>query len=306
MLNSKPERTTRNIVANLNNRSIGRSSFRYDCLDKGILKRVDSSLNRIADNSESLRTSLKKSKTGFTADIKEAVEHLISDLLMPAGGEQAFEITPLKKQERETFVLIGGFDLLLQFLGNRNPKKVQSSQFRVNSNIWDEILVILREISFAIPTLADRLFSTEHIIFLFNLLRQKVIFENTMNLLEEVLSSRTDTFNLGLVPGFHDLLHNFSSREMAHFCRLLSLVLFEPEDRLIMEGSQVITSLELLQLRRDRMGRTTSIVETNQHLVSMFDDSQFFIDFMLSYAMWAFHDCFRLWQLQNSFQELCK
>lgn len=55
---------------------------------------------------------------------------------------------------------------------------------------------------------------------------------------------------------------------MAHFCRVLALVLFESEDRQIMESSKILKSFELLHLRKDRMTRASfNIVELNQSLV---------------------------------------
>ncbi len=49
---------------------------------------------------------------------------------------------------------------------------------------------------------------------------------------------------------------------------MLALILFEAEDRAIMESSRVLRSFELLQLRRDRMVRSAqNVVELNQSLV---------------------------------------
>jgi hypothetical protein len=41
------------------------------------------------------------------------------------------------------------------------------------------------------------------------------------------------------VPDFYKLVAQFSPRRLAHFCRVLALLLFEPEDRLVMDNSQV-------------------------------------------------------------------
>lgn len=104
----------------------------------------------------------------------------------------------------------------------------------------------------------------------FTYLRHQSLFDNTMNLLEEILASRTDTFSLALIPKLFSLIRGFSSRQLAHFCRVLSLVLFEPEDRQIMEGSQVLRSTDLLKLRRNKMVKNNNgVVERNQSLVSV-------------------------------------
>jgi hypothetical protein len=70
------------------------------------------------------------------------------------------------------------------------------------------------------------------------------------------------------VPGLYSLLSNLSTRQLAHFCRVLALILFEPEDRQIMESAKVVKSFELLQLRRDRLTRAhVNAVELNQNLL---------------------------------------
>ena len=134
--------------------------------------------------------------------------------------------------------------------------------------VWNEVLIILREITIALPSISEKVFDNRDIVFLFSLLHREAMFDDTMNLLEEILASREETFSLLLIPNFFSLVDSFSSRQLAHFCRILSLVLFEPEDRQIMEGSQILKSLELLQLRRNRMAKNSSnVVERNQSLV---------------------------------------
>jgi hypothetical protein len=56
---------------------------------------------------------------------------------------------------------------------------------------------------------------------------------------------------------------------LAHFCRILALLVFEPEDRQLLESPAVLKSLELLQLRRDRAARAgrDATVEMNQSLL---------------------------------------
>jgi hypothetical protein len=106
-------------------------------------------------------------------------------------------------------------------------------------------------------------------VFFFTMLQHQPLFDNTMNLLEEILATREDTFQLSLIPDFYGLIGKFSARHLAHFCRVLSLVVFEPEDRHVMEGAHNLHSTELLQLRRNRLARTCGgVVERNQSLVS--------------------------------------
>lgn len=173
---------------------------------------------------------------------------------------------------RQMFIHVGGVKQLLRLFyapyGNEDARKMSSAVIQRRAEFWNEVLVILREVSFSIPSLADNIFSDKELIFLFTLLYHSSVFDNAINLLEEILASRSETFLLGSIPDLFSLLNKFSVRQLAHFCRALSLLLFEPEDRLIMEGSQNLKSLDLLHLRRDRMVKMASKVEKNQFLVS--------------------------------------
>lgn len=181
-----------------------------------------------------------------------------------------FLVTPKKKLQREFFILFGGVKLLCQLFGPpfgaRDARNI--SLVSGKSEVWNEVLIILREIAIAIPSIAERVFENRDIVLFFTLLNHHSMFDNAMNLLEEILAARDETFNLIEIPNFFSLLNSFSSRQLAHFCRVLSLVLFEPEDRQIMDGTQVLRSIDLLQLRRNRMAKNGSgIVERNQSLV---------------------------------------
>ena len=199
-------------------------------------------------------------------------KRLLSKLLDASNPDQAFVITSAKRQERELFVNLGGMEFLLKLFqkpfGAPDARKISSQSIQRRSELWNEVLVILRELAFAIPSLADNLFGDSEITFLFTMLVHNSVFDNTMNLLEEILATRADMFSLSSIPDVFSLLSSFSTRQLAHFCRVLSLILFEPEDRQIMEGTHILRSLDLLQLRRDRMARLNSIVERNQYMVT--------------------------------------
>jgi len=64
------------------------------------------------------------------------------------------------------------------------------------------------------------------------------------------------TFSLTQVCDLYELWSSFNPRKLAHFCRILALLVFEPEDRQLMESPSVLKSVELLQLRRDRAARS--------------------------------------------------
>ena len=57
-----------------------------------------------------------------------------------------------------------------------------------------------------------------------------VTFDNAVNLAEEVLAHYEDPlFCLQRIPNIHALICSFSSRQLAFFCRVLALVVHEPE-----------------------------------------------------------------------------
>lgn len=234
-----------------------------------IQKRVDDIFNQVANCIQTLRIAID---SGEWDNVEHAVGNLIHRLLDSSNPDQLFVITPIKKQEREIFVALGGTELLLRLFQKPfcepDARQMTPVLFQSKSDLWNEVLVILREVAFAIPSLSEHAFGKHNIVFFFTLLRHNQVFENTMNLLEEILSVRSEIFSLSLIPNFYSLVASFSIRQLAHFCRVLSLLLFEPEDRQIMEGSHVLRSVELLQLRRDRMAKTSNIVERNQSLVS--------------------------------------
>jgi hypothetical protein len=263
----------RNLLDTLASRELGCAQVNYtEDFGVHVPRRVDEIYNKILNGVIALKEAIQSTKW---ADIEYAVGNIMTRLLEnSADPDNLFAITPVKKQEREFFVNIGGVQLLLQLFrkpfADEDARNVHNgfAHFYRRTELWNEVLVVLREVAFAIPTLAEHAFGWEHIVFLFTLLSHQCVFENTMNLLEEILSVRVETFNLALIPNLYNLLDNFSTRQLVHFCRVLSLVLFEPEDRQIMEGSHVLRSLELLQLRRERMAKMSNTVERNQSLVS--------------------------------------
>ncbi len=179
-----------------------------------------------------------------------------------------------KQQLRHAFVIFGGLDEFLKlFLPPISPADARNwtkANFRDKSEIWNEILLLLRELLVTIPSLPDRYISLDHIKFIFTLLHHSSVFESAVSAIEEILACRDDPFPLYIVPNFFGLMKGFSSRHLAHFCRILSLTIFEPEDRHILEGTQVLRSMDLLRIRRTRMFKSSNyIVEKNQNMVSI-------------------------------------
>jgi len=243
----------------------------HKCMSHSTQKVIDEKYCGIISCTKALRQSVDRNNW---VGVETAVGDIILTLLDSSSSSSSlFHISPKKKQQRECFVRWGGVDLLLRlfeqpFVTHNDARNFTYPDVGRKCEVWNEILVILREVCFAIPSLSDKVFGTSHVVFLFTMLSHQSVFDNTMNLLEEILAARDDTFQLSLIPNVYSLLDKFSARQLAHFCRVLSLLLFEPEDRLVMEGSAVLHSVELLHLRRNRMAKNFSgIVERNQSLV---------------------------------------
>ena len=203
--------------------------------------------------------------------------------------------------DRDTFVLSGGVPLLLrvfrepdfigEVVGRTNDARDLSEEIVTAklAGCWNEVLASLREMAYAMPHLvddgSDMLEDGDFVPFLFTLLAHNSCFDGAAALIEEILSLQSQapgggggsgfqpapasTFYLGDVPGLYNLWGNFTCRQLAHFCRILALLVFEPEDRQLMESPAVLKSVELLQLRRDRAARAgrDSAVDQNQAIL---------------------------------------
>mmetsp|Transcript_30132 Transcript_30132/g.45945 ORF Transcript_30132/g.45945 Transcript_30132/m.45945 type:complete len:1293 (-) Transcript_30132:1715-5593(-) len=165
------------------------------------------------------------------------------------------------------------------------------------ANCWNEVLASLRELVYALPVLVENQSIFDHgrfVPFLFTLLSHEVCFDTAATLIEEILSLQSHsppppipsdeaqidseyrsmtlvvpvtTFFLGNIPNLYSLWRGFNCRQLAHFCRILALLVFEPEDRQLLESPAVLKSLGLLQLRRDRAVRRDATVDMNQAIL---------------------------------------
>ncbi|CAM9677454.1 unnamed protein product [Scytosiphon promiscuus] len=191
-------------------------------------------------------------------------------------GEEDDEDNPysyrqVRRLDREAFVALGGPDLLLKVL--RRPgspadaRNIPAADVERDMPVWNTVLVILRELCFTDQDLSDRLGSSELILYLLTLMAHQGVFDLAVGLVEEILAVKTSTYFLGEVPDLHSLVDNMTSQQLAHFSRVLALLVFEPEYRQLMESAHVLRSMELLQLRRDRVVRADSIIDKNQALI---------------------------------------
>ncbi|KAF0720761.1 Aste57867_40 [Aphanomyces stellatus] len=215
----------------------------------------------------------------------------ISRAIVPPTG------VPTRKEDRDNFIQLGGPELLQRIIyailrddtmelfpgaWTMAPARPWSYSYReelgrrrrgtAGSDVATqdkltalaEALNFLRELCFIAPSLARELGQHDHLtIVLFQLMGNTLFFEHAAGLVEEILSVRDDSFDLSLVPDFHATIQTFSSRQLSFFCRILALIVFEPEDRRLLENSRVIKSVELLRLRRERMQKPDNTVDRN-------------------------------------------
>lgn len=134
---------------------------------------------------------------------------------------------------RKAFVLFGGDILLLRalFLKFPSPADVEKLSFTVKVlYIRNECLSILRELCLTVHSFIEYLAADDvFVVKLFDMMRLHNTFDNAVNLAEEVLAIRQDTWPVQGVPNLTSLVSNFSSRQLASFCRVLAMVVFEPE-----------------------------------------------------------------------------
>lgn len=58
------------------------------------------------------------------------------------------------------------------------------------NQVWNDSLVILRELCYSCPELANRLFGTDLVLFLFTLMSQPLFFDHAVGLIEEILADQ--------------------------------------------------------------------------------------------------------------------
>ncbi|EEY56317.1 uncharacterized protein PITG_09826 [Phytophthora infestans T30-4] len=217
------------------------------------------------------------------------LQELVQRLLDPNGNVGRYVAA-----ERETFLRLGGDECLLRVLhvlrledAEKQPKRrgdirslwetpvpvtiaptKSGTDASLRKHALNDTMAILRELCYFSVNLAVQLCDKDGlVVYLFQLMGDVRFFDNASGLVEEILAVRNEAFDLTRVPNFHSVMQSLSSRQLAFFCRVLALVVFEPEDRRLLETAKVIKSLELLKLRRNRMMRADNIVDRNHALI---------------------------------------
>ncbi|KAL7689068.1 putative short transient receptor potential channel 4-associated protein [Plasmopara halstedii] len=246
-----------------------------------------------------LLDSVERDRRKLRLLLQELVQRLLDPNGVHAeddGATSAENINCYVVIERENFLRLGGAECLLCVLhAFRQEEKAMKKQLKRGSDVralWEtpmpvtlaptksgtnaslrkhalnDTMAILRELCYFSSNLAIQLCDKDGlVVYLFQLMGDTRYFDNASGLVEEILAVRDEAFDLTRVPSFHTVLQSLSSRQLAFFCRVLALVVFEPEDRRLLENAKVIKSLELLKLRRNRMMRADNIVDRNHALI---------------------------------------
>lgn len=239
-----------NLASMLAARECGKRGLRTLAhLPAGVQKR----LNKEYDNLPALVLSLAETHLkGNLPHVRERIKRASESL----GENMVREGSSL----RENFVLFGGAQVVVRCLqvpvdAGEAPHSGWRGEQPQEKSVWElrkDCLVLLRDLCYATPVLSEHLCSQRSfIVFLFSLMRNQSTFDEAVGLTEEVLAFRGEIFNLSSVPDFEGLVNSFSKRQMAFFCRVLALVVFEPEDR-PSEELKITKAADLLTARREQ------------------------------------------------------
>ena len=107
-------------------------------------------------------------------------------------------------------------------------RRRQRAEQKAREGAMNAAMAVLREHIFASATPPEgACMHAPFIHFLFRKMACAPLFDNAVCLAEEILALREQPFDLGCVTGFHGLIRGFSTRQLAFFCRVLALVVFE-------------------------------------------------------------------------------
>ncbi len=242
------------------------------------IKRLNDNLYGVPCMVEELRAAVKSGNLKTITKVLTWVSRAVVDAqVLPVQVSSFTYIDPdtsatsEKRLAREAFVLLGGPELLVKLfcepLSPSDARHLSYNGIAERTKMWNVALIALRELSYMDPALGSRLASVGFIHSLFSLMSIPCVFDNTVSLMEEVLATQSKAFLLDSVPQIAELLQSLDCHQLAHFCRVLSLLVFDPEDRQLMESSAVLHSMDLLQMRRNRVYSAGSAVDRNQAII---------------------------------------
>lgn len=189
-----------NVVDYMSLRQLGRARYSADTVPDFVRRRVDEAYDNMHGLVINLRTAIDRADW---IEISSVIGNMLTKLLdVPrSGGRGASD--EVTSNDRETFIALGGMHLLRRFLepplSPADARSIPKSNIKARTELWNEVLVLLREICFSTPQLADQLFGRNHLTFLFTLLSHQSVFDNAVHLIEEILAVRDETFCMGEV-----------------------------------------------------------------------------------------------------------
>eukprot|EP01116_Phalansterium_solitarium_P006144 TRINITY_DN18449_c0_g1_i1.p1 TRINITY_DN18449_c0_g1~~TRINITY_DN18449_c0_g1_i1.p1 ORF type:complete len:758 (-),score=252.57 TRINITY_DN18449_c0_g1_i1:347-2620(-) len=246
----------------------GRRVFRspIDDLPAGVMSRIGH-----VDTFSMPKFVMKLRRTDRT-DLKK-LKKTIANLAQKICEYPATDAT---KAFSEAFVLFHGVETLLEVLWCKAGRPEGLPLYKTDDEmahetpatrravhvIQGEILAILREISFMNPGIGGFLSSIPGFFdFLFTLVKRPETFDNAVSLIEEIIASGDDVYDLTIIPDVKEMLQRFSAKQLAFFCRLLALICYEPERA--RDPDRVIKSLELLKSKSAPPSTVKQIVARN-------------------------------------------
>jgi hypothetical protein len=192
-----------NVVDYMSMRQCGQARYSAEAAPDFVRRRVDAAYDNMHGLVINLRTAVDRADW---IEISSVMGNLLTKLLdTPRGGGRG-SADEGSSNDRETFVALGGMHQLRRFLepplSPPDARTIPKSNIKARTELWNEVLVLLREICFSTPQLADHLFGRSHLVFLFTLLAHQSVFDNAVHLIEEILAVRDETFCLGEVRWF--------------------------------------------------------------------------------------------------------
>ena len=192
------------------------------------------------------------------ADLLDKVDDGVRDRVEGEGeavnGTRRDEVVDFS----QAFYTGGAWEPLLAFVSDvalptlRKRKRMQSDRKTYVVEIASRCTSILKDLCINVPELGEALGARDRLIaLLIESLTVPYLYEASSVLCEELLvSRRSNVFDLRLVANLPDLIRSLPAYHLLLFCRLLSLLAFNPEERVANEEGKPVTSFRLLDQRR--------------------------------------------------------
>lgn len=188
-----------NIVDTLSSRQSGKARYSAESVPDFVRRRVDAAYDNMHGLVIGLRMAIDRSDW---IEMSSVMGNILTKLLdAPRSGARNSDDDT--SNERDTFIAIGGMHQLRRILEPPlcpvDARDIPRANIKARNDLWNEVLVLMREVCFSTPHLADQLFGRSHLVFLFTLLAHQSVFDNAVHLIEEILAVRNETFSLGEV-----------------------------------------------------------------------------------------------------------